>query len=117
MGDLLHNMRCVLNDQFDLAFWVGLHKTADQQGSQVVANGERRAHGQRAKTGFAIEQVFDFLGLIQKRYGLRQQLTAKGIQAQAFSRAIEQLAAGLAFQFGDRSAGCRLRKGQQAGSA
>jgi hypothetical protein len=38
MGYLLHHMDSVVHLQFDPAFRVALHKTADQQGGQVVAH-------------------------------------------------------------------------------
>lgn len=116
MGDLLHDIGSVLYVQLHLAFRVALHETADQQGCQIIADGQRRSHRQRAETGFAVEQVFDFLGLIEQGHRLRQQLFAKGVEAQAFTRAIEQLAAGLALQFGDRGAGSRLREVEQTRS-
>ena len=46
VGDLLHDMSRVLNHQLDLTFRVLLHKAADQEGCQVVADGQRRAYGQ-----------------------------------------------------------------------
>ncbi len=47
---------------------------------------------------------------------MRQQLFAKGVEAQAFAGAVEQLAAGLALKLGDRSAGRRLREVEQTRS-
>ncbi|MNI92241.1 hypothetical protein D3C73_1500110 [compost metagenome] len=72
MGHLLHDIGSVLHVQLHLAFRVALHEAADQQGGQVIADGQGRAHGQRAETGLAVEQVFDFLGLVQQGDRLRQ---------------------------------------------
>ena len=47
---------------------------------------------------------------------MRQQLFAQGVEAQAFAGAVEQLAAGLALELGDRSAGRRLREVEQTRS-
>ncbi|MNS94735.1 hypothetical protein D3C72_1289610 [compost metagenome] len=102
--------------QLHLAFRVALHEAADQQCGQVIADGQGRTHGQRAETGFAIEQVLDFLGLVQQRHRLWQQLFAQGVQAQPFAGTVEQLAAALALQFGDRGARRRLREVEQARS-
>ncbi|MNN33387.1 hypothetical protein D3C81_1471460 [compost metagenome] len=113
--NLVHDMGCVLHVQLDLAFRVYLHEAADQQGRQVVANGQRGADRQRAEGRLAIEQVFDFLGLVEQGDSLWQQLMAQGVEAQALAGAIEQLAAGLALKLGDGSAGSRLRQRQQAG--
>ncbi len=44
VGDLLHDIGSVLHVQLDLAFGVPLHEAADQQGGQIVANGQRRPH-------------------------------------------------------------------------
>ncbi|MCY1425085.1 hypothetical protein D9M71_408640 [compost metagenome] len=46
MGDLLHNVRSVLYMKFDLALGVQLHETADQQGCQVVTDGQGCADAQ-----------------------------------------------------------------------
>jgi len=43
MCDLLHDVRGVVHAQLYPAFGVALHETPDQQGSQVVANGQRGA--------------------------------------------------------------------------
>ncbi|MNC50038.1 hypothetical protein D3C75_992560 [compost metagenome] len=40
VSNLLHDMGCVLHVQLDLAFRVYLHEATDQQGGQVVANGQ-----------------------------------------------------------------------------
>ncbi|ERO61964.1 hypothetical protein P308_06460 [Pseudomonas piscis] len=40
-------------------------------------------------------------------------MLAQGVEAQAFAGPIEQLATGLALEFGDRGARCRLRQGQE----
>ncbi|MNN36388.1 hypothetical protein D3C81_1502830 [compost metagenome] len=109
MGNLVHDMRSVLHMELDLTFRVDLHETADQQCGQVVADGQGGADRQRAETGLAVEQVFDFLGLVEQRHCLWQQLMTQGVEAQAFAGAVEQLAAGLAFKFGDRGTGGRLR--------
>jgi len=44
MRDLLHDIGSVLHVQLDLTFRVSLHEAADQQGGQIVANGQRRPH-------------------------------------------------------------------------
>ncbi|RMS17756.1 hypothetical protein ALP75_203991 [Pseudomonas syringae pv. actinidiae] len=49
MGNLLDDMRGVLDVQFDLAFRVALHVAADEQGRQVIADGQCGPDGQRAK--------------------------------------------------------------------
>ncbi|MNT73141.1 hypothetical protein D3C72_2118100 [compost metagenome] len=95
--------------QLDLTLRVDLHETADQQGGQVVTDGQGSAHCQGAKAGLAVEQVFDFLGLIEQCHGLGQQLMTQGVEAQTFAGTVKQLTAGLALKFGDRGTGGRLR--------
>ncbi|MCY1186521.1 hypothetical protein D9M73_274010 [compost metagenome] len=95
--------------QLDLAFRVNLHEAADQQGGQVIADGQGRTDRQRAETGLAVEQVLDFLGLVEQGHRLGQQLMTQGVEAQALAGSVEQLAAGLALKFSDRCTGGRLR--------
>ncbi|MNJ71516.1 hypothetical protein D3C77_680680 [compost metagenome] len=77
-----------------------LHERADQQGREVVAHGERGTDIEGAKAGLAVEQILDFTRLVHQRHGLRQQLAAQGIEAEALAGAVEQLAPGLALKFG-----------------
>ncbi|MCY1529166.1 hypothetical protein D9M68_642990 [compost metagenome] len=116
-GDLLDDIRRVLHMQAYPALGVALHEGADQQGGEVVAHGQGGADVQRAETGLAVEQVFDRAGLVQQGHGLGQQLPGQGVETQPLAGAVEQLAAGLALQLGQRSAGRRLRQGQLFGGA
>ncbi len=80
---LLHDVRGVLDVKLDLAFRVALHVAADQQGRQVIADGQRRAYRQRAEAGFTVEQVFDFLGLIEQRSCLPVALRLRRLPARS----------------------------------
>ena len=66
-----------------------LHEAANQQRRQVIADGQRGADRKGAEAGLAVEQVFDLLGLVQQRNGLGQQLVTEGVEAQAFTGAVE----------------------------
>ncbi|MNP77619.1 hypothetical protein D3C76_1750800 [compost metagenome] len=46
VGNLLHNIGGVLHVQLYLAFRVALHEAADQQGREVIADGQGCAHRQ-----------------------------------------------------------------------
>ncbi|MCY1438554.1 hypothetical protein D9M71_547590 [compost metagenome] len=72
VGNLLHDISCVLHVEFDLALGMQLHETANQQGCQVVTDGQGCTDAQGTEAGFPIEQVFDFLRLIEQGHGLRQ---------------------------------------------
>src|SRR5690606_1684780 len=61
------------------------------------------------------QQVLDSLGLVEQGDHLWQQLSAQCVQPQALAGAIEQLAAGLSLQLGQRCAGRGLRQGQALG--
>ena len=112
MRDHLHDLHGVVHMQRRAAFGVALHEAAEQQGGQVIADGQGGAHLQRAEAGVAVEQAFDFLRAGEQRHRLRQQRAAQGIEFQALAQPIEQLAVELALQFGQRGAGRRLGQGQ-----
>lgn len=77
---------------------MALHKSPDQQGGQVVADGQGGADGQGAEAAFAVEQILHGLGLVEQGHGLGQQLLAQGVEGQALAGAVEQLAGGLPLQ-------------------
>ena len=113
VSHLLHHVGGVLHVQLEAALRVALHEVADQQGGQVVADGEGGAQLQQAVACLAAEQALDLAGLVEQRHGLRQQLAAEGVERQALAGAVEQLAVGLPLQLTERGAGGGLREGQR----
>ena len=100
LSDLMHDMRGVMDVQFDPAFRVTLHEVADQQRGEIVADGQRGAHRERAEPALAVQQILDGPRLIQQGDRLRQQLLAQRVQAEPLAGPVEQLAAGLPLQLG-----------------
>ncbi|MNF68457.1 hypothetical protein D3C84_503140 [compost metagenome] len=117
LGDPLYHMAGVLHVQAYPAFRMGLHEAADQQGGQVVANGQGRPQLQRAEAALALQQQLDFLGAVEQGHRLGQQLGTQGAERQALADAVEQRAVVVALQLGQRGAGRRLRQGQRLGRA
>ena len=55
LRDLMHDMRGVMDVQFDPAFRVALHEVADQQRGEIVADGQCCSDRQRAEPTLAVE--------------------------------------------------------------
>ena len=117
LGHALHHMAGVLHVQAHPALGMGLHEAADQQGGQVVADGQGGAQLQRAEAALALQQLFDLLGAVEQRHRLGQQLRAQGAERQTLADAVEQRTVVVTLQLGQRGAGRRLRQGQGFGGA
>ena len=111
MQQTLGDGRGVAHLQLHPALGVSLEEIRHDQGQQVVADGQRRPHAQRAQALLAAHATLELGGAVEQLDRIRQKQAALLVQAQALAVAVEERLGALALQLGERRA--RRRLGQR----
>ena len=115
MQQTLGDGRGVAHLQMHAALRVGLEEIRHDQRQQVVADGQRRPHAQRAETLLAAHAAFELGGAVEQLHRVRQQQAALFVDAQALAVAVEERLRAPALQLGERRARRRLRQCEALG--